>query len=77
MGWVGLAQNAKSGHANLFSGKNAPADFVSTENIAKNEFGRLDDWAINLAESLIWSLLIQGFEFGSDMRYLAESDKID
>jgi hypothetical protein len=43
MGWVGLAQNAKSGHANLFSGKNAPADFVSTENIAKNEFGRLDD----------------------------------
>ena len=35
MGWVGLAQNAKSGCAKLFfSNKNALAEFVSTENRA-------------------------------------------
>jgi hypothetical protein len=33
---MGLAQNPKSGRAKLFSGiKNAPTEFVSTENRAK------------------------------------------
>jgi hypothetical protein len=36
MGWVGLAQNTKSGCAKLFFwSKNVPADFVSTENREK------------------------------------------
>jgi hypothetical protein len=44
MGWVGLAQNAKSGRANLFLGiKMLLRNFVSAENIAKYSS---DEWTI-------------------------------
>jgi hypothetical protein len=50
LGWVGLAQNANSGCANLFSGIKM---LVRNSSVRGTEFERTDDYAINSVESLV------------------------
>jgi hypothetical protein len=51
LGWVGLAQNANSGCANLFSGiKMLVRNLFAKQRVL--EFGRTDGCVINSAESL-------------------------